>query len=117
METPANFAPSGREGNGDAIAHGVGQARAGVNSTIDSLSDAARPAIDRIATGAHDAVDRFADVANQAAESLGVKSGQLKEMQTRLLEACGGYVRANPVASLGIAVAAGFLLSRLISSR
>ena len=117
METPANFAPSGREGNGGAIAHGIDQAGIGVNNTVDSVSDAARPAIDRIATGAHAAVDRFADVANQAAESLGVKSGQLKEVQTRLMEAFGGYVRANPVASLGIAVAAGFLLSRLISSR
>jgi ElaB/YqjD/DUF883 family membrane-anchored ribosome-binding protein len=115
METPANFAPIGREGNGGA--GGIEQAAPGVNNTIDSVSGATRPAIDRIATGAHRAVDSFADVANQAAESLGVKSGELKEMQTRLMEACGGYVRANPLASLGIAVAAGFLLSRLISSR
>jgi ElaB/YqjD/DUF883 family membrane-anchored ribosome-binding protein len=34
-----------------------------------------------------------------------------------LTENCREYVRDNPVTSLGIAVAAGFLLSRLLSSR
>jgi ElaB/YqjD/DUF883 family membrane-anchored ribosome-binding protein len=31
------------------------------------------------------------------------------------MEQCRGYVRDNPIASLGIAIAAGFLLSRLLS--
>ena len=34
-----------------------------------------------------------------------------------LVDDCSTYVRANPLASLGIAVAAGFLISRLISAR
>lgn len=33
------------------------------------------------------------------------------------MENCRSYVRDNPIASLGIAVAAGFLLSRVISGR
>jgi ElaB/YqjD/DUF883 family membrane-anchored ribosome-binding protein len=32
-------------------------------------------------------------------------------------ENCGSYVRENPLASLGIALAAGFVLARLINSR
>jgi hypothetical protein len=33
------------------------------------------------------------------------------------MENCCDYVRDNPVTSLGIAVAGGFLLSRLLSCR
>jgi ElaB/YqjD/DUF883 family membrane-anchored ribosome-binding protein len=116
METPATFTPGSTAGN-NTLARGIDQAGTAAHSTVDKLSAAARPAVDRVATGAHQAVDKFADVATQAAESLGVKGDQLKEAQARFVDACGGYVRANPVASLGIAVAAGFLLSRLISSR
>jgi ElaB/YqjD/DUF883 family membrane-anchored ribosome-binding protein len=116
METPTTFAQGGTEGN-STMARGIDQAGTAAHSTIDQVSAAARPAVDRMATGAHQAVNKFADVATQAAESLGVKGDQLKEAQARLMETCSAYVRANPVASLGIAVAAGFLLSRLISSR
>ena len=116
METPARFTPGGSEGSG-TVARGIEQAGTGAHNTIDKVSDAARPAVDRLASGAHQAVDKVADVANQAAESLGVKAGQLKEAQARLMEDVGGYVRANPLTSLGIAVVAGFLLSRLLSSR
>jgi ElaB/YqjD/DUF883 family membrane-anchored ribosome-binding protein len=34
-----------------------------------------------------------------------------------MVENCRGYVHENPVASLGIAAGAGFLLSRLMSGR
>jgi ElaB/YqjD/DUF883 family membrane-anchored ribosome-binding protein len=84
---------------------------------IDKVSDAAHPAVERLASGAHQAVDKIADVAGQAAETLGVKGEQLKNAQVQAMEQCRGYVRDHPVLSLGIAVAAGFLLSRLLSSR
>jgi len=34
-----------------------------------------------------------------------------------LMEECTAYVRSNPLAAIGIAAAAGFILSRVISSR
>ena len=116
METTATFAPGDTGGN-NTMTRGIDQAGAAAHSTIDKVSAAARPAVDRVATGAHQAVDTIADAASQTAESLGVKGDQLKEVQARLVDACNGYMRANPVATVGIAVAAGFLLSRLISSR
>jgi ElaB/YqjD/DUF883 family membrane-anchored ribosome-binding protein len=99
------------------LARGIVQAGAGAHSTIDKFTEAARPAVDRMASGAHQAVDKVAGVATQAAESLGVKGDQLKEAQDRMIEGITGYMKANPVASLGVAVAAGFVLSRLMSSR
>ena len=55
--------------------------------------------------------------AGQAAGTLGVKGEQFKNAQVRAMEQCRGYVRDHPVTSLGIAIAAGFLLSRLWTSR
>jgi ElaB/YqjD/DUF883 family membrane-anchored ribosome-binding protein len=93
----------------------VDQATARAHTVIDKATEAARPMVDRAASGAHQAVDRIAGVAGQAAETLGAKGEQLMDAQTRAMEQCRGYVRDNPLASLGIAIAAGFVLSRLLS--
>jgi len=37
--------------------------------------------------------------------------------EQQLMKNCQTYVRENPVTSLGLAVAGGFLLSRLLSGR
>jgi ElaB/YqjD/DUF883 family membrane-anchored ribosome-binding protein len=41
----------------------------------------------------------------------------LNDNSQRIIERASVYVRENPVTSLGIAVAAGYVLSRLLSSR
>jgi len=73
--------------------------------------------IDKAASTAHEAVDKVASATNQAAEAIGEKGEQLKNAEQQLMEDCRGYVRENPIKSMGIAVAAGFLLSRVLSSR
>ena len=73
--------------------------------------------LDKALNSAHEAVDKISCAGSQAAEALGEKGQQLKNAEKRLLENCSGYVRDNPVTSLGIAVATGFLLSRLLSGR
>ena len=73
--------------------------------------------IDKAANSAHEAVDKVASATNQAAEALGEKGEQLKNAEQQLMEDCRVYVRENPITSLGIAVAAGFLLSRVVSGR
>lgn len=73
--------------------------------------------MDKASDSAHEAYDKIASAASQAAEALGEKGTQLKNAEKQLMENCRGYIRDNPFSSLGIAVAAGFLLSRLISGR
>jgi ElaB/YqjD/DUF883 family membrane-anchored ribosome-binding protein len=73
--------------------------------------------IDKASHSAHEAVDKIANATNQAAEALGEKGEQLKNAEQQLMESCRGYVQDNPITSLGIAVAAGFLLSRILSGR
>lgn len=116
MEAAGKLTPNPNDGSPN-LARTVDQASAGAHDAIDRASDAARPVVDRIASGAHQAVDKMADVASQAAETLGVKGEQLKDVQARAMEQCRAYIRDNPVTALGIAIAAGYLLSRLLSSR
>jgi ElaB/YqjD/DUF883 family membrane-anchored ribosome-binding protein len=100
-----------------SVARAVSDGSATVHSAIDRMSNAALPAVDRLATGAHQAVDKIADAASTAADSLVVKTGQLKNAHARMTEECRVYVRANPLAAVGIALAAGIVLSRLFRPR
>jgi len=72
---------------------------------------------DKASQFAHEAGEKIANASNQAADALSEKGEQLKNVEQRLMKDCCGFVQDNPVTSLGIAVAAGFLLSRLLSAR
>lgn len=84
-----------------------------VRSNADALGAKAHGGIDRLSSGAHDAVDRAANVAGVAAERLSVKSTELLAARDQWMDATRGYVREHPLAALGIALAAGYLLSRI----
>lgn len=68
---------------------------------------------DKVSDFAHEAGDKI----TSAKEALSDKGEQLLNAEQRLTKNCQRYVRANPVTSLGIAAATGFLLSRLVSGR
>ncbi len=106
-------APSGNA----SVAQGIEHSGSATPEAIDKASDAVRPALDRLASSAHQVVDKAKGAATQAAESLGAQADHLKEAQTHLVEACGGYMRTHPVTSLGIAVGVGYLISRLMASK
>ena len=72
---------------------------------------------DKVSHSAHDAYDKIADATSQAAEALGEKGEQLKKTEQQLMKSCRSYISENPMTSVSIAVAAGFLLSRLLSRR
>lgn len=116
MEATGTIKPGNNEGNRTS-ARTVDQASTGVHDATSKASDAARPVLDRIAAGAHQAVDKIAAAAGQAAETLGAKSEQLANAQAKGMEQARGYIREHPVMVLGIAIAAGFVLSRLLNSR
>ena len=70
---------------------------------------------DKVSHSAHEAYDKIADATSQAAETLGEKGEQLKKTEQQLMKNCRGYISENPMTSVSIAVASGFLLSRLFS--
>jgi len=99
------------------LERGADKATVAAHHAIDSAADATRPALDHLVANAHATVDHAGVAATHAAEALGVKGDQLNEGSRRVIERASVYVRENPVTSLGIAVAAGYVLSRLLSSR
>lgn len=92
-------------------------AHAAVNSIAGAADKAARqakPAIDRVAAMAHQAVDKAAGAAAPTADWLAEQGESLKATQKKLVADTCGYVSSNPLKSVGIALVAGFVLSRII---
>ena len=100
-----------------AVGRAVGHATESAHHKIDSMSNAGRPAVDRMAASAHEVVDKVSSVANHAVDTLGVKGDQLDAAEKRLVAGTSRYVQEHPVTSIGIAIAAGYVLSRIFASR
>jgi ElaB/YqjD/DUF883 family membrane-anchored ribosome-binding protein len=66
----------------------------------------------KTANSGYKAFDKIASATSQAAEAFNKKGGEFNDQQ-RLMKNCRSYVRDKPVTSVGIALAAGFLLGRL----
>jgi ElaB/YqjD/DUF883 family membrane-anchored ribosome-binding protein len=113
--TPAT---SGRPNNGDGtLDKAASSAHAAVDSMAGAVDDAARkakPAIDHVTAMAHQAVDKAAVAAAPTAEWLSDKGESINATQKKLMSDTCSYVSANPLKSVGIALVAGFLLSRIV---
>lgn len=90
----------------DKLARTVNSVRSNAHQAIDRLSGATRPAIEHLAAGAH-----------QAADKLNANGRQLRKSQGRLAENLRRQLRERPFTSIGMAVAAGFLLNWLLRQR
>jgi len=80
--------------------------------------------IERVSQSAHHAVDRATEAASSVAERLGEhaetlaeKRDELMELPENWMEGAREYVREHPLASLGIALATGYLLSMIMRSK
>lgn len=93
-----------RTGNTRATTEGVDRLVAGARSGINAAAEAAHPTIDRVAAAAHHAVDS----ADEAADNAGAKG---KEFYASGVD----YMRDHPLFTIGVAVAGGYLLSRLLA--
>lgn len=93
----------------------VNSATKSVHSAIDAASDAVAPAVDSVRRSAHTATDKTSAAAIDVAENIEKRGEQFGAAQMRFSESCRAHVRENPIASLGIAVAAGFALNWWLS--
>jgi len=73
--------------------------------------------VDRLSQSAHQAVDRAASAASSYAERFGERGEELMQMPQDWLDTAREYVRENPMQAVGMALAAGYLLSILMRSR
>lgn len=72
--------------------------------------------LDRMSQGAHQAVDRATQTAQSLAERVYEKSDELMTAKDEWVEVTRSYVREHPMQAIGIAVAAGYILSLLTRS-
>jgi len=106
--------PSFTEGS---LTKASSSAHAAVNALAGAADEAARkakPAIDRVAAMAHQAVDKATGAVAPTADWLSEQGESINATQKKLVADTCSYVSANPLKALGIAVVAGFLLSRAI---
>ena len=88
---------------------------ANTRETAAQVSDKAHAGIDRLTESAHSTVDRVTSAAMSAAERF--SDGKFAHTAQEWKTTTSAYVREHPMAAIGIAVAAGYLLSRLTSFR
>jgi ElaB/YqjD/DUF883 family membrane-anchored ribosome-binding protein len=109
---------SGMSGSHEGILNKASSsAHAAVNSIAGAADEAARkakPAIDQVSAMAHQAVDKAAGAVAPTADWLAEQGESVNATQKKLVADTCSYVSANPLKALGIAVVAGFLLSRII---
>jgi ElaB/YqjD/DUF883 family membrane-anchored ribosome-binding protein len=96
---------------GNRVAHKAVDRMAEV---ADEAALRARSGIDRLAERAHVAVDRAASAAAPTATWLNSRASDLKANQEKLLDDARRTVSANPLTAVGIALAAGYLIARVM---
>jgi ElaB/YqjD/DUF883 family membrane-anchored ribosome-binding protein len=84
-----------------------------MQQTVTPSSTSAQAGIDRLRNSAHETVERAASVASSAADRVSARSEEWLAAKNEWMDATRAYVREHPVAALGIALAAGYLFSRM----
>jgi ElaB/YqjD/DUF883 family membrane-anchored ribosome-binding protein len=79
-----------------------------------SAARKAKPAIEGVAAMVHEAVDKVAGAAAPTADWLQTQGESLKSTQKKLVHDTCNYISANPLTSVAIALAAGYVISRVI---
>lgn len=112
METKGTV--TGNDVMGSSLRRGVEYASVGAHDTINQISAATAPVMGRLASNAHHVVDTVVGVATNATETLGIRGDQLNKAQEKFVKTARTYLRDKPFASVGIAVAAIYVLRRLL---
>jgi ElaB/YqjD/DUF883 family membrane-anchored ribosome-binding protein len=112
-KTGGTSGPGGMSGMGQDLS----KTTSTLHQTIDKAADAAQPVVDRLASGAHEGVDKMSGALTDASARLEEKTKQLTEAYQHFAETGRGYVRTSPATSVMVAMAAGFVLAKLLSGR
>lgn len=81
------------------------------------VADRATTKLTQLSDTAQQTMDRFTHAASEAASRLGEKTHEFWDAQGPAVEKARTYMREHPVATIGIAVAIGLVLSRLLTRR
>ena len=83
----------------------------------EDLANRAGETFNRLTDSAQQTLDRVTDAASQTANRLSEKGQELWERRGEAVDTARSYVREHPLATIGIAIAIGLLISRLTARR
>lgn len=83
----------------------------------ETAAEKASEGLGRLSDTAQQTMDRVTQVATQTANRLSERGQELWDMRGEAAETARSYVREHPIATIGIAIAIGLLISRLTSRR
>ena len=91
----------------------------GSNPTAAGLLESAKGSagVQRITETAQQALERMTRAAHDAAERLSDRTEELWALQGRAMTTARGYAKDHPLVTVGVAIAIGVLLAKLISRR
>lgn len=95
----------------------TGYETSGSSMDTDAIRERTAAGIEKASSTAHQTVDRLASAAASAKESLLASGEEWAAQGQQYMEQTRQAVRNNPLAAIGIAVAAGILLSKLTSRK
>ena len=107
----SNAGGATRSGDGQAGGSGSGE------ELMERVVQGAHKAVDRVAEKAAPAVERIKHRVDNAAETVHSQTDRMRAMEEEWIDATRTCVRNHPLASVGVAVLAGMMLSRMMSSR
>lgn len=81
---------------------------------VDTVADKAAPALQAATTTAHQTIDSVAAATAPAAEWVASGGKRLADNGAQLADACTGYVRTRPLASVAGALAIGYFVGRMM---
>ena len=83
---------------------------------MSRVKQSAHETVDRLADKAAPAIERMKSSVSGMSDSMHARGEQLAEMQEEWMENCRTTVREHPLAAIGVAVVAGMVLSKMLSS-
>src|SRR4051794_16594528 len=93
------------------------QATQDITSRATEKLNAASEKLGNLTSSAQDTMNRWSSAASDAANRLSARGEELWEMRGQAADTARTYMREHPLATIGIAVAVGLVLSRLLSRR
>jgi len=85
------------------------------HSAVDKFSESAHDAIDQFTESAEPAEERVRHAAKEAQERFSHSADRARTRSVDLIQEVSDTVCENPIAAIGIAAAAGFVLSKIFS--
>lgn len=104
---------SGGGGESGGISSAASEAMRNPQATIDRLAQAAHDTIDRLAGRAGPAVERMKSSLSGTGDKLHGRADALMSTRDEWMESCRTTVREHPMAAVGTALLAGWLVGRL----